>query len=179
MCYHCAFSKHIDIVQDLRIKIFTDLWQWHLTPFLHVLNDKTPQMHIWLYPHLATRLCACHQPEWRHLSHKHPGPNNIPRCVLTDCRDTDIFTNSSQIVTTTITPVLKTASQSCFNEYHPIALTPIIMMCFEMLCYVINEYIKSIFTPSLECNQFVNQSNTNSISFAFHLAFRTQQTFMW
>lgn len=135
VCYHCAFSKHIDIVQDLRIKIFTDLWQWHLTPFLHVLNDKTPQMHIRLYPHLATRLCACHQPEWRHLSHKHPGPNNIPRCVLTDCRDTDIFTNSSQIVTTTITPVLKTASQSCFNEYHPIALTPIIMMCFEMLCY--------------------------------------------
>ncbi|KAL0180344.1 hypothetical protein M9458_025786, partial [Cirrhinus mrigala] len=75
---------------------------------------------------------------------KAAGPDNIPGCVLRDCAAqltdvlTDIFNTSlSQAViptclkSTSIIPVPKKSPVSCLNDYHPIALTPIMMKCFE------------------------------------------------
>ncbi|MCJ8741284.1 hypothetical protein PDJAM_G00068850 [Pangasius djambal] len=75
---------------------------------------------------------------------KAAGPDNIPGHVLRDCAAqltdvlTDIFNISlSQAViptclkSTTIIPVPKKSTVSCLNDYRPIALTPIMMKCFE------------------------------------------------
>ncbi len=74
------------------------------------------------------------------------GPDNIPGHALKDCAEkltdvlTDIFNTSlSQAVIPTclkssiIMPVPKKSPVSCLNNYCPIALTPIIMKCFERL----------------------------------------------
>ncbi len=71
---------------------------------------------------------------------KAAGPDNIPGRVLKDCAFqlsevlTDIFNISlfqakvpSCFKSTTIIPVPKTSTVSCFNDYRPIALTPILM----------------------------------------------------
>ncbi len=91
---------------------------------------------------------------------KAPGPDNIPGRVLRDCAVelTDVFTDIfnislSQAVfptcfkTTTIIPVPKKSSPSCFNGYRPVALTPILMKCFERL---VMHHIKSVLPPSLD-----------------------------
>ncbi len=46
---------------------------------------------------------------------------------------------------TTIIPVPKKSSPSCFNDYRPVALTPIPMKCFERL---VMQHIKSVLPPS-------------------------------
>ncbi|KAK3529161.1 hypothetical protein QTP70_018114, partial [Hemibagrus guttatus] len=74
---------------------------------------------------------------------KAAGPD-IPGRVLRECAEqlADVFTDifnislSSAIVpkclkTTTIIPVPKKSPVSCLNDYHPVALRPIIMKCFE------------------------------------------------
>ncbi len=88
---------------------------------------------------------------------KAPGPDNIPGRVLRDCAVelTDVFTDIfnislSQAVVptcfkaTTIIPVPKKSSPSCFNDYRPVALTPILMKCFERL---VMQHIKSVLPP--------------------------------
>ncbi len=88
---------------------------------------------------------------------KAPGPDNIPGCVLRDCvvELTDVFTDifnisPSQAVVptcfkaTTIIPVPKKSSPSCFNDYRPVTLTPIITKCFERL---VMHHIKSVLPP--------------------------------
>ncbi len=73
-------------------------------------------------------------------------PDNISGHVLKDCAEqltddlTDIFNTSlSQTViptslkSTTIIPLPRKSPMSCLNNYRPIALTPIIMNCFERL----------------------------------------------
>ncbi len=85
------------------------------------------------------------------------GPDNIPGHVLRDCAVelidvfTDIFNISvSQAVVptcfkaTTNIPVTKKSSPSCFNDYRPVAITPILMKCFEQL---VMHHIKSVLTP--------------------------------
>ncbi|KAK3570542.1 hypothetical protein QTP86_022078 [Hemibagrus guttatus] len=77
---------------------------------------------------------------------KAAGPDNIPGRVLRECAEqiADVFTDifnislSSAIVltclkTTTIILVPKKSPVSCLNDYHPIALTRIMMKCFERL----------------------------------------------
>ncbi|KAK2918691.1 hypothetical protein Q8A73_003062 [Channa argus] len=84
---------------------------------------------------------------------KTPGPDNIPGRVLRDCAAelTNVFTDIFNISlrqavvptcfkATTIIPVQKKPSPSCFNDYRPVALTPIIMKCFERL---VMHHIKS------------------------------------
>ncbi|XP_072923421.1 uncharacterized protein [Hemitrygon akajei] len=74
------------------------------------------------------------------------GPNNIPGHVLKEYADvfadvlTDIFNISlSQAIvprcfkTSTIIPVAKKSVVACLNDYHPVALTPVVMKCFEQL----------------------------------------------
>ncbi|KAK3553665.1 hypothetical protein QTP70_006873 [Hemibagrus guttatus] len=58
--------------------------------------------------------------------------------------------------TTTIVPVPKKSMVSCFNDYRPITLTPIVMKCFERL---IMRHNKTQLPPSLEPLQFAYHSN--------------------
>ncbi len=114
---------------------------------------------------------------------KSPGPDNIPGHVLRDCAVelTDVFTaifniSLSQAVVptcvkaTTIIPVPKKSSPSCFNDYRPVALTPILMKCFERL---VMQHIKSVLPPSLDPFQFAyrsNRSTDDAIATALHPA---------
>ncbi|KAK1804857.1 hypothetical protein P4O66_019115, partial [Electrophorus voltai] len=111
------------------------------------------------------------------------GPDNIPGRVLRECADqladvlTDIFniSLSCSVVptcfkTTTIVPVLKKPTVSCLNDYRPIALTSIIMKCFERL---IMRHIKTQLPPYLDPLQFAyrpNRSTDDAISTTLHLA---------
>ncbi len=71
---------------------------------------------------------------------------------------------------TTIIPVPKKSSPSCFNDYRPVALTPIPMKCFERL---VMQHIKSVLPPSLDPFQFAYRSNCSTddaIATALHPA---------
>ncbi len=114
---------------------------------------------------------------------KAAGPDNIPGCVLRDCAAqltdvlTDIFNTSlSQAVvptflkSTSIIPVPKKSPVSCLNDYCPIALTPIMMKCFERL---VMHHIKSSLPNTLDPFQFAyrpNRSTDDAISTTLHLA---------
>ncbi len=114
---------------------------------------------------------------------KAPGPDNIPGRVLRDCAVelTDVFTDIfnislSQAVVptcfkaTTIIPVPKKSSPSCFNDYRSVAFTPIPMKCFEWL---VMQHIKSVLPPSLDPFQFAyrsNRSTDDAIATALHPA---------
>ncbi len=114
---------------------------------------------------------------------KAAGPDNIPGRVLKDCAAqltdvlTDIFnTSPSQAVvptclkSTTIIPVPKKSPVSCLNDYRPIALTPIMMKCFERL---VMHKIKTSLPNTLDPLQFAyrpNRSTDNAISTTLHLA---------
>ncbi|KAK1788810.1 hypothetical protein P4O66_002619 [Electrophorus voltai] len=103
--------------------------------------------------------------------------------VLKECADqladvlTDIFNISLSCTvvltcfkTTTIAPVPKKPMVSCLIDYHPIALTSIIMKCFERL---IMRHIKTQLPPFLDPLQFVyhsNRSTDEAISTTLHLA---------
>ncbi len=114
---------------------------------------------------------------------KAAGPDNIPGRVLKDCAAqltdvlTDIFNISlSQAVvptclkSTTIIPVPKKSPVSCLNDYRPIALTPIMMKCFERL---VMHNIKNSLPNTLDPLQFAyrpNRSTDDAISSTLHLA---------
>ncbi len=110
-------------------------------------------------------------------SRKAAGPDNIPGRVLKDCAAqltdvlTDIFNTSlSQAViptclkSTTIIPVPKKSPVSCLNDYHPIALTPIMMKCFERLV------MQKITLDPLQIAYRPNRSTDDAISSTLHLA---------
>ncbi|KAK3570179.1 hypothetical protein QTP86_015802 [Hemibagrus guttatus] len=90
---------------------------------------------------------------------------------------TDIFniSLSSAIIptclkTSTIIPVPKKSPVSRLNDYRPIALTPIIMKCFERL---VMRQIKDLLPPSLDPMQFAyrpNRSMDDAISTTLHLS---------
>ncbi len=114
---------------------------------------------------------------------KAPGPDNIPGCVLRDCvvELTDVFTDifnispSRAVVptcfkATTIIPVPKKSSPSCFNDYRPVTLTPIITKCFERLVIAPHQVCPP---PSLDPFQFAyrsNRSTDDAIATALHPA---------
>ncbi len=114
---------------------------------------------------------------------KAAGPENIPGHVLKDCAAqltdvlTDIFNTSlSQAViptclkSTTMIPVPKKSPVSCLNDYRPIALTPIMMKCFERL---VMQKIKNSLPNTLDPLQFAyrpNRSTDDAISSTLHLA---------
>ncbi|KAK3545873.1 hypothetical protein QTP70_016452 [Hemibagrus guttatus] len=91
---------------------------------------------------------------------KSAGPDNIPGRVLRECAEqlADVFTDIFNISltsafvpmclkTTTIIPMPKKSTISCLNEYRPIAITPIVMKCFERL---VMRHIKTQLPPSLD-----------------------------
>ncbi len=109
---------------------------------------------------------------------KAAGPENIPGRVLKDCAEqlTDIFNTSlSQTViptclkSTTIIPVPKKSPVYCLNDYRPIALTPIILKCFERL---VMHNIKTSLPNTCNPLQFAyrpNRSTDDAISSTLHL----------
>ncbi|KAI2645345.1 hypothetical protein H4Q32_028858 [Labeo rohita] len=114
---------------------------------------------------------------------KAAGPDNITGRVQRDCTAqltdvlTDIFNTSlSQAVvptclkSTSIIPIPKKSPVSCLNDYRPIALTPIMMKCFERL---VMHHIKSSLPNTLDPFQFAyrpNRSTDDAISSTLHLA---------
>ena len=112
---------------------------------------------------------------------KAAGPDNIPGRVLKDCAAelsvvlTDIFNTSLCQATvprcfkkSTIVPVAKKAVVSCLNDYRPVALTPIVMKCFERL---IKPHITSNLPASLDPHQYAyrsNRSTEDAISTTLH-----------
>ncbi|KAK3569656.1 hypothetical protein QTP86_002645 [Hemibagrus guttatus] len=104
---------------------------------------------------------------------KAAGPDNIPARVLRECAEqlADVFTDifniflSSTIVptylkTTTIIPVPKKSPVYCLNDYCPVALTTIIMKCFERL--VMRQIRQFAYRP--------NHSMDDAISTTLHLS---------
>uniref|UniRef100_A0A672HXF0 Reverse transcriptase domain-containing protein n=1 Tax=Salarias fasciatus TaxID=181472 RepID=A0A672HXF0_SALFA len=120
---------------------------------------------------------------------KAPGPDNIPGRILRDCAEelTDVFTDIfnislSQAVVptclkaTTIIPVPKKPSPSHYNDYRPVALTPILMKCFERL---VMQHIKSALPSTLDPYQFAyrsNRSTDDAIATALHSALTHLET---
>ena len=71
---------------------------------------------------------------------------------------------------TTIIPVPKNSKASCHNDYHPVALASVIMMCFERL---VMTQIKPPSQPPLDPLQFAyrpNRSIDDTISISLHTA---------
>ncbi|KAK1789400.1 hypothetical protein P4O66_015327 [Electrophorus voltai] len=105
-------------------------------------------------------------------------PQNVQVLCLTaaDVRRTLRGVNALELLdqttsrTTTIVPVPKKPTVSCLNDYRAIALTSIIMKCFERL---VMRHIKTQLPPSLDPLQFAycpNCSTDDAISTTLHLA---------
>ncbi|KAL3058249.1 hypothetical protein OYC64_010426 [Pagothenia borchgrevinki] len=88
---------------------------------------------------------------------------------------TDIFNLSlAQTVvptcfkTTTIVPVPKHSAAAGLNDFRPVALTPILMKCFEKLVLA---QLKSCLSPTLDPHQFAyrtNRSTEDAVSITLH-----------
>ncbi|KAK3529220.1 hypothetical protein QTP70_021442, partial [Hemibagrus guttatus] len=114
---------------------------------------------------------------------KSAGPDGIRRRVLRTYADqlaqvfTDIFNLSlSQatvptcLKTTTIIPVPKHSSAERMNDFRHVALTPIVMKCFEKL---VLSHLIACLPPTLDPHQFAyrpNRSTEDAISTAIHPA---------
>ena len=114
---------------------------------------------------------------------KASGPDGIPSRVLRACADqlagvfTDIFNQSlfqSAVPTcfkkSTIVPVPKKAKITELNDFRPIALTPVIMKCFERL---VKDHITSNLPVTLDPLQFAyrrNRPTDDAIAITLHTA---------
>ncbi len=114
---------------------------------------------------------------------KAAGPDNIPGQVLRECADqlalvlTDIFNNSlnqtivqSCFKTATIIPAPIQPTFTCLNDFRPMALTPIMMKCFERLT---KQHTVSKLPSSFNPCQFAyrpNRSTEDAISSVLHLS---------
>ncbi len=150
------------------------------------IQNNTPAQKLLTSPNNQV-LCLSPADVRKTLSRINPrkaaGPDNIPGRVLRDCAAqltdvlTDIFNTSlSQAVvptclkSTSIIPVPKSSPVSCLNDYRPIALTPIMMKCFERL---VMHHIKFSLPNTLDPFQFAyrpNRSTDDAISTTLHLA---------
>ncbi|KAI4873821.1 hypothetical protein NFI96_014420, partial [Prochilodus magdalenae] len=95
---------------------------------------------------------------------KAAGPDNIPGRALKVCSSelagvfVDIFNLSlaqssvpSCFKTTTIVPLPKKSVVTCLNDYRPVALTPIVMKCFER---IVMSHIQETIPDNLDPLQF-------------------------
>ncbi|XP_068506804.1 transmembrane protein 176 isoform X8 [Syngnathus scovelli] len=114
---------------------------------------------------------------------KAPGPDNIPGRVFRECASqlagviTDIFNTSlgqatvpACFKTASIIPVPKKPQITSFNDYRPVALTPVMMKCFERL---LKGHIVSRLPPLFDPFQFAdrqNRSTQDAISSVLHLS---------
>ncbi|KAI3366414.1 hypothetical protein L3Q82_000569 [Scortum barcoo] len=114
---------------------------------------------------------------------KAAGPDNISGRVLKGCAYqltevlTDIFNTSLQqaavptcLKTATIIPIPKTPTVTGLNDYRPVALTPIVMKCFERL---VMAHIKDCVDVTVDPHQYAyrkNRSTEDAISSVVHTA---------
>ena len=114
---------------------------------------------------------------------KAAGPDGVPGKVLRACADqlTGVFTRifnqslSQSIIppclkTSTIIPIPKKTAVDSPNDYRPVALTPVVMKCFEKL---ISQHIRACLPPTLDPHQFAyraNRSTEDAITIALHTA---------
>lgn len=120
---------------------------------------------------------------------KAAGPDGVPGRVLKACADqlTGVFTNifnlslqqaavPTCLKTSTIVPIPKKSPVKCLNDYRPVALTPVIMKCFERL---VLSHLKSVIPSDLDKHQFAyrsNRSTEDAISTALHPALTHLET---
>lgn len=111
------------------------------------------------------------------------GPDGVPGKVLRACAHqlahifTRIFNLSlaqavipSCLKSATIIPVLKKSPITSLNDYRPVALTPVIMKCFERLVLRhIKDYLPSDFDP-YQFAYRANRSTEDAIAVALHSA---------
>ena len=103
---------------------------------------------------------------------KADSPDGIPSCVLRACADqlAGVFTNifnkslSQSAVPTcfkmaTIVPVPKKPKVTELNDYRPLALTSVIMKCFERLA---KNHIATILSDTLDPLQFAYRTNRST-----------------
>ncbi len=183
------FRPSLTISPRHRPVMMTHPSQMHSTTFIHGLKCRMTHL-LKNCPHLpTTRRSVSSWCSWsrKTLSRINPrkaaGPDNIPGRVPKDCAEqltdvlTDIFNTSlSQAViptclkSMTIIPVPKQSPVSCLNDYRPVALTPIIMKCFERL---VMHNIKTSLPNTLDPLQFAyrpNCSTDDAMSSTLHLA---------
>ncbi|MCI4387230.1 hypothetical protein PGIGA_G00071660 [Pangasianodon gigas] len=114
---------------------------------------------------------------------KAPGPDGVHGRVLRSCANqlaevlTDIFNLSLRLSViptcfkkTTIVPVPKKSVVTCLNDYRPVALTSIVMKCFERL---IKDHICSFLPDTMDPLQFAyrkNRSTDDTIALTVHNA---------
>lgn len=114
---------------------------------------------------------------------KATGPDRVSGRTLRTCADQlaavflDIFNLSLQLSTvpqclksSTIIPVPKKTSITCLNDYRPVALTPVIMKCFER---ILLRYIRGLIPADLDSLQFAyreNRSTEDAVSITLHTA---------
>ncbi|KAI4883889.1 hypothetical protein NFI96_010254 [Prochilodus magdalenae] len=114
---------------------------------------------------------------------KAAGPDNIPGRALKVCSSelagvfVDIFNLSlaqssvpSCFKTTTIVPLPKKSVVTCLNDYRPVALTPIVMKCFER---IVMSHIQETIPDNLDPLQFAyrqNRSTDDAVNTAIHTA---------
>ncbi|KAK1803647.1 hypothetical protein P4O66_020754, partial [Electrophorus voltai] len=111
------------------------------------------------------------------------GPDGICGRVLEACADqlapvfTDIFNLSltlgivpSSFKRSTIVPVPKKPRPSDLNDYHPVALTSVVMKCFEKL---VRDFITSSLPASMDPLQFAYRHNRSTDDAIAHLLHTT------
>uniref|UniRef100_A0A669B6K4 Reverse transcriptase domain-containing protein n=1 Tax=Oreochromis niloticus TaxID=8128 RepID=A0A669B6K4_ORENI len=114
---------------------------------------------------------------------KAAGPDGIHGKVLRACADelTGVFTKIFNLSlslntvppclkTSTIIPIAKKTAVVSPNDYRPVALTPVVMKCFERL---VCQHIRASLPPTLDPHQFAyrtNRSTEDAITIALHTA---------
>lgn len=126
---------------------------------------------------------------------KASGPDGVSGRVLKDCADQlagvfmRIFNQSLTqstvppcLKSSTIVPLPKKPHISSLNDYRPVALTPVVMKCFEKL---VRGLITSLLPKSLDSHQFAyraNRSTEDAIATALHAALshlEQQGSYVW
>ncbi len=160
--------------------VMTHPSQMHTTTFIHGLKCRMTHLHKNCSHHPMTRRCLSPADVRKTLSRINP--RKAAGRALKDCAEQltdvlkDIFNTSlSQAViptclkSTTIMPVPNKSPMSCLNDYRPIALTPIIIKCFERL---VIQNIKTSHPNTLYPLRFAYRTKrtTDDAIFSLHLA---------
>ncbi|KAI5620514.1 gastrula zinc finger protein XlCGF28.1-like [Silurus asotus] len=112
-----------------------------------------------------------------------PGPDGITGRVLKACADqlaavfTEIFNLSleqavvpSCFKQSTIVPVPKKPQPACLNDYRPVALTSVVMKCFERM---VRDFITASLPDTLDPLQFAYRQNRSTEDAIAHLLHTT------
>ncbi len=144
---------------------------------VHLPQPEMQQQPIVLQLHQVTSVLR------RINTNKAAGPDKVSGRTLNSCAGQlasvflDIFNLSIQLSTvpvclksSIIVPVPRQTTISCLNDYRPVALTPVIMKCFER---ILLKYIKDAIPAGLDSLQFAyreNRSTEDAVSLVLHTA---------